>query len=119
MRRERRIEKACEGRRLEDILRWAAADELIVGKWAKGALFVGSNLQNHPEFGGKLVYDQPSGNNLYLTGKPGDALRYVVPSNPAGYEQGWKFNVGRDYLLPIQPRMLSLTGGKWEQNPGW
>ena len=119
VRRERRIEKACEGRRLEDILRWAAADELIVGKWAKGALFVGSNLQNHPEFGGKLVYDQPSGNNLYLTGKPGDALRYVVPSKPAGYEQGWKFNVGRDYLLPIQPRMLSLTGGKWEQNPGW
>ena len=37
----------------------------------------------------------------------------------AGYEQGWRFNVGRDYLLPIQPRMLSLTGGKWEQNPGW
>ena len=32
VRRERRIEKACEGRRLEDILRWAAADELIVGK---------------------------------------------------------------------------------------
>lgn len=119
VRRERRIEKACEGRRLEDILRWAAADELIVGKWAKGALFVGSNLQDHPEFGGKLVYDQPSGNNLYLTGKPGDALRYIVPSNPAGYEQGWKFNVGRDYLSPIQPRMLSLTGGKWEQNPGW
>lgn len=119
VRRERRIEKACEGRRLEDILRWAAAEELIVGKWAKGALFTGSNLENHPAFGGKLVYDQASGNNLFLTGKPGDALRYVVPSNPAGYEQGWRFNVGRDYLLPIQPRMLSLTGGKWEQNPGW
>lgn len=119
VRRERRIEKACEGRRLEDILRWAAAEELIVGKWPKGALFTGSNLENHPAFGGKLVYDQASGNNLFLTGKPGDALRYVVPSNPAGYEQGWQFNVGRDYLLPIQPRMLSLTGGKWEQNPGW
>lgn len=119
VRRERRIEKACEGRRLEDILRWAAAEELIVGKWPKGALFTGSNLENNPAFDGKLVYDQPSGNNLYLTGKPGDALRYIVPSNPAGYEQGWKFNVGRDYLSPIQPRMLSLTGGKWEQNPGW
>lgn len=119
VRRERRIEKACEGRRLEDILRWAAADELIVGKWAKGALFVGSNLQDHPVYGGNLVYDQASGNNLFLTGKPGDALRYVVPSNPGGYEQGWKFNVGRDYLLPIQPRMLSLTGNKWVQNPGW
>jgi hypothetical protein len=119
VRRERRIEKACEGRRLEDILRWAAADELIVGKWPKGILFVGSNLENHPQYEGKLVYDRTSGNTLFLTGKPGDALRYVVPANPAGYEQGWRFHVGRDYLLPVQPRMLSLTGYEWEQNPGW
>ena len=119
VRRERRVEKACEGCRLEDILRWAAADELIVGKWPQGALFVGSDLESHPQFGGRLVYDQPTGNNLFLTGRPGDALRYILPSNPAGYEQGWRFNVDRDYLLPIQPRMLSLTGGKWVQNPGW
>lgn len=119
VRRERRIEKACEGRRLEDILRWAAADELIVGKWPKGALFTGSNLESHPQYGGKLVYDQTSGNNLFLTGQPGDALRYIVPSNPADYKKGWQFDVNRDYLLPIEKRMLSLTGGKWEQNPGW
>lgn len=119
VRRERRVEKACEGRRLEDILRWAAADELIVGKWPKGALFTGSNLENHPQYAGKLVYDQKSGNNLYLTGAPGDALRYIVPTNPSGYANGWQFDVNRDYLLPIQSRMLSLTGGKWVQNPGW
>lgn len=119
VRRERRIEKACEGCRLEDILRWAAAEELIVGKWAKGALFTGSNLENHPEYEGKLIYDQDSNNNLILTGKPGDALRYIVPSNPKGYANGWQFDVNRDYLLPIQPRMLSLTGNKWVQNPGW
>ena len=59
-------------------------------------------------------------NNLFLTGKPGDPLRYIIPTNPAGYESGWKFNVNRDYLLPIQTRMLGdLTGGMWEQNPGW
>lgn len=119
VRRERRVEKACEGQRSEDIMRWAAADELIVGKWAKGVLFIGSNLANHPEYEGKLIYDQASGNNLHLTGKPGDALRYVVPVNPTGYEQGWKFNVHRDYLLPIQERMLQLTEGLWKQNPGW
>lgn len=119
VRRERRIEKACEGRRLEDILRWAAADELIVGQWPKGALFIGSNLENHPQYGGKLVYDQTEGNNLFLTGSPYDALRYIVPSNPAGYANGWQFDIKRDYLLPIQPRMLSLTGDKWVQNPGW
>lgn len=119
VRRERRVEKACEGRRLEDILRWAAAGELIVGKWPKGALYVGSTLENHPMYQGKLVYDQADGNNLILTGKPGDPLRYIVPCNPKGYEDGWQFDVNRDYLLPIQTRMLSLTGNKWVQNPGW
>lgn len=121
VRRERRIEKACEGRRQEDIFRWAAADELIVGKWPKGALYVGSNLENHPEYGGKLVYDMTSGNNLALSGKPGDAFRYIVPLSTSEYKDGWKFNVNRDYLLPIQPRMLSedMTGGQWQQNPGW
>lgn len=119
VRRERRVEQACEGRRLEDILRWAAADELIVGQWPKGALFTGSNLENHPKYGGKLVYDKPSGNNLYLTGKQGDALRYILPSNPAGYEQGWKFNVKRDYLLPIRIELLERTQNQWKQNPGW
>lgn len=119
VRRERRVEKACEGRRLEDILRWAAAEELIVGKWAKGALFIGSNLEGHEQYGSSLVYDQASGNNLYLTGQPGDELRYIVPCNPAGHANGLGFDVNRDYLLPIQQRMLSLTGNQWVQNPGW
>lgn len=119
VRRERRIEKACEGTRFKDIMRWSAADELIVGQWAKGALFVGSSLENHQQFGGKLVYDQATGNNLFLTGNPGDTNRYILPTNPKGYESGWKFDINRDYLLPIQPRMLSLTGGQWVQNPGW
>ncbi|MDD4777229.1 MAG: RagB/SusD family nutrient uptake outer membrane protein [Fermentimonas sp.] len=119
VRRERRVEKACEGRRLEDILRWAAADELIVGEWPKGALFRGSNLEGHPAYKNNLIYDQPSDNNLFLTGTPEDDFRYIVPSNPKGYEGGWRFDVNRDYLLPIQTRMLSLTDGKWEQNPGW
>jgi len=118
VRRERRIEKACEGRRLEDILRWAAADELIVGKWATGALYVGSNLESHEGYS-TLVYDQPSGNNLYLTGNPGDALRYIVPVNPANYPNGWQFKLDRNYLLPLQERMITLTNGLWEQNPGW
>lgn len=116
VRRERRVEKACEGRRFEDILRWAAADVLIVGKWPKGALFTGSNLETaFPS----LKYDQASGNQIFLTGKPGDPYRYVIPTNPTGHENGWGFNVNRDYLLPIQDRMLTLTDGLWQQNPGW
>ncbi len=122
VRRERRVEKACEGRRLEDILRWAAAEELIVGKWAKGALFIGSNLENHEQYKqgeNPLIYDQATGNNLYLSGQPGDALRYIIPCNPDGHPNGLGFDVNRDYLLPIQQRMLSLTGNLWVQNPGW
>ena len=119
VRRERRVEQACEGRRLDDIFRWAAAEDLIVGQRAHGALFVGSNLEHHAKYGSSLVYDRPTGNNLYLSGQPGDTHRYILPVNPVGYETGWKFNPNRDYLLPLQSRMLSLTKGMWKQNPGW
>ena len=47
VRRERRVEKALENCRLTDILRWAAADELIVGKTPTGALYTGSTLGEH------------------------------------------------------------------------
>lgn len=118
VRRERRIEKACEGRRLEDILRWAAAEEIFVGKWHQGALFTGSSLETEPAYA-SLKYDQPSNNTIFLTGKPGDQYRYIIPTNPSGYEGGWQFNPQRDYLLPLQERMISLTEGLWTQNPGW
>ena len=49
VRRERRVEKALENCRLTDILRWAAADELIVGKTPTGALYTGSTLGEHFE----------------------------------------------------------------------
>src|SRR5665213_3316504 len=37
IRRERRVELACEGYRLDDICRWAAAPDVIVGKRPLGA----------------------------------------------------------------------------------
>lgn len=117
VRRERRVEKAFEGSRLTDILRWAAADKLIVNKTPLGALFTGSSLET--AYGNKLVYDQPSNNNLFLSGKPGDAKRYIIPFNNKNYQNGWQFKLDRDYLYPIQSRMLSLTNNQWKQNPGW
>ena len=51
VRRERRVETALEGKRLKDILRWAAAEELIIGKRPMGALFTGSNLPEHYDAG--------------------------------------------------------------------
>ena len=109
-------------------MRWAAADVLIHGKTPVGALFVGSDLEEQNQADGfyakdgLLVYDQAEGNNLYLTGNPGDALRYIVPFNNEGYPNGWQFDLGRDYLQPIKEEMVNpgdLTYGAWEQNPGW
>ncbi|KQM69273.1 hypothetical protein ASE74_04465 [Pedobacter sp. Leaf216] len=125
VRRERRVELACEGFRTDDILRWAAADLILVNKRQLGTLFTGSDLaeQNAPSgfYKGAIYYDTaPQGKsvNLFLTGNPGDQIRYIDPHKnvlPTGY----RFNLQRDYLLPIQQRMLQLTDGKWKQNPGW
>ena len=108
VRRERRVEKALEGRRLTDILRWAAAEELIIGQRPMGALFTGSNLAD--KYGDKLEV----GRNLFLTDDG-----YILPVPPATMPNGWQFKTDRDYLLPIQERMISLMDGLWEQNPGW
>ena len=116
VRRERRVEQALEGRRFHDIMRWAAAEDLLVGKTPTGVLFTGSNLPgNYPE----LIYDQESGNQIYLTGRAGDADRYVLPIPPSNLSNGYRFKTDRDYLLPFQQRMTTLTDGLWQQNPGW
>lgn len=126
VRRERRVEFALEGSRLDDILRWADADILIAGKRPLGVLFKGSNLEQQNTSTGfyssaLLYYDTPPAGrsvNFYLTGTPADPKRYIDRYKiilPAGY--GFKIN--RDYLLPVQQRMIQLTGGKWVQNPGW
>lgn len=126
VRRERRIEMVAEGQRLQDIFRWAAADVLIANKRPLGMLFIGSNVANENSSTGfykdnQLYFDTaPAGKsiNFYLSGVKSDAYRYMDPYKnvlPLGY--GFKLN--RDYLLPIQQRMLELTNGKWVQNPNW
>lgn len=117
VRRERHVEKALEGRRVSDIMRWAAAEELIIGKRAHGVLFTGSNLPE--QYGSELKYDLDAGNNMFLTGNPGDAERYILPVPPATMPDGWQFKPNRNYLLPIQERMINVMDGLWEQNPGW
>lgn len=95
IRRERRVELAAEGYRWDDIARWAAADELIVGQRPKG--FHASQLEENP-----FPVDQ----NRFL-----DPFRNAVPN-------GYGFDVNRDYLnsIPISEIVLNpnLT-----QNPGW
>ncbi len=98
VRRERRIELACEGFRFDDICRWAAAPQLIVNKIPLGAKAA-----------------------PYITAFPS------LPVNGDGYIQpyksvnsltgGYKFDIGRDYLLPL-PILELVANPKLKQNPG-
>lgn len=122
VRRERRIELAAEGMRMNDLFRWALADETLAGKRHLGPLFIGSNMVEANVEGGyfnnNLVYDQASGNNIYLSGNPGDPKRYLDPYRNL-CPNGLGFNPQRDYLYPISQDQIALTGNLWNQNPGW
>jgi len=102
VRRERRIELACEGYRKDDIFRWAAADELIVGWKPKGA---------------KLAQWTGVVDSKYLTSYPVDENGYIelFKTNLA---TGYKFNLLRDYLSPIPTDQMVLNPDI-KQNPGW
>ncbi len=96
IRRERRVELACVGFRWDDIARWAAADELIVGKRPKGSAF-GSDIESNP-----YTNDADGFMDPYLEQVP----------------NGYGFNLGRDYLDPLPVDQLTINS-KLTQNPGW
>ena len=109
VRRERRVEKAAENCRLTDILRWSAADDLIVDKFPVGARYTGTTLETH--------FGPAEDHGIHLNDE-GYILSADISSNP----DGWQFQLDRDYLLPIRTEMLGpngLTGGMWENNPNW
>jgi len=96
IRRERKIEMVLENLRWDDIARWAAADELIVGKRPKGAK--ASQFPITPTF-------------------PTDANGFLDPFQ-AALPNGYGFKVDRDYLNPIPMNELTLNPSL-TQNPGW
>lgn len=95
IRRERRVELSTEGFRWPDIARWAAADELIVGKRPKG--FKGSQITSTTF---------PVDENGFL-----DPFKSALPN-------GYGFKIDRDYLNPI-PESQIVLNPKLVQNPGW
>ncbi len=95
IRRERRIELALEGFRWPDIARWAAADELILGKRPLG--FKGSQITS--------------------TTFPSNANGFLDPFKTK-YPNGYGFVLNRDYLDPL-PESEIVLNPKLVQNPGW
>jgi hypothetical protein len=99
IRRERRVELVAESFRWDDIARWAAADEVIVGKRPLGAKF---NSVDYPGF---------SASDYKLTNGYFDPLTDQLPN-------GYGFVLDRDYLSPISTQELTLNPNL-KQNPGW
>ncbi|MDR1746013.1 MAG: RagB/SusD family nutrient uptake outer membrane protein [Tannerella sp.] len=109
IRRERKVEFACEGYRTDDIFRWAAADELIRGKRPLGAYV--KQWENYPGASAQFLEAVPK-----------------LPVNDEGYwdpyknftvlDNGYQFNLGRDYLSPIPTDQIVLNPNL-TQNPGW
>lgn len=95
IRRERHVELVSEGLRAFDIKRWAAADELIVGKRPKG--FLAAQLTKNP---------YPVDANGFL-----DPYQNQIPN-------GYGFNLDRDYLDAIPKTQIELNPNL-TQNPGW
>lgn len=95
IRRERVVELVGEGFRWDDIARWAAADELIVGQRPKG--FKASQVGTNPF---------PVDENGFL-----DPFKNAIPT-------GYKFRLDRDYLNSI-PESEIVLNPALTQNPGW
>ena len=122
IRRERKVEMAFEGQRVDDIMRWAAAGELIVGKipvGAKLAQFQSFKFTDYlpeaaPELARQATFD------LRIAALTADSRGYIsfYGTRLNGGTQGYKFNLGRDYLYPIPTNELTLNP-KLKQNPGW
>ncbi|MEH6305410.1 RagB/SusD family nutrient uptake outer membrane protein [Olivibacter sp. CPCC 100613] len=108
IRRERRVELACEGYRSDDLFRWAAMDEKIRGWKPKGAKRAQWEVPGVPE-------------NIATAVKsfPVDADGYIEYYQPVGaLNAGYQFKLDRDYLSPIPLDQISLNP-KIKQNPGW
>lgn len=110
IRRERRSELALQGFRFDDLMRWGA-HKLIVNQRGRGA-YLGEDGVLYKSFN-TTVKETKDALSRVLTDseKRMDPLQGLLPN-------GYQFNPGRDYLLPISPDELALNK-KLNQNPGW
>ena len=101
IRREWHVEFAAEGYRWVNIVRWAAMEDVVVGKRILGAIFKQSDF---PDL--TIGVDVQVNADGYI-----DAHVNEAPT-------GMHFNLGRDYLLPVPLEQIVLNPAL-SQNPGW
>jgi hypothetical protein len=113
IRRERTVELAAEGFRVDDIFRWAAAGILIKGYKPQGAKLA--------QWQGTLNPDPADNFKLAVAGLTVDVDGYILPyaTQVAVNATGYNFNVSRDYLLPLPTDQLVLNPALAPNNPGW
>lgn len=98
VRRERRVELACEGFRSDDLRRWAA-HRLFMGRRPLGYPF------KSDEWGGQQISVPRNGDGLL------DPFQAVMAA-------GYGFNPNRDYLEGIPLNEIAINP-QLAQNPGW
>ncbi|MDR0688314.1 MAG: RagB/SusD family nutrient uptake outer membrane protein [Prevotellaceae bacterium] len=113
IRRERKVELAAEGFRVDDIFRWAAAGILIKGYQPKGAKLA--------QWQGTLTPDPTQAFKDAVAGLTEDADGYIFPyaNQQAVAATGYNFDVNRDYLRPLPTDQLVLNPKLAPNNPGW
>lgn len=105
VRRERRVELACEGFRHDDIFRWAAAGNLIKNRKPLGARLKQWQTLFTPEILNKYPVN-------------GDGYIEFFKNVPA-MTGGFHFRENKDYLLPLPADQLVLNPKLLPNNPGW
>ncbi|HRN57428.1 MAG TPA: RagB/SusD family nutrient uptake outer membrane protein, partial [Agriterribacter sp.] len=101
IRRERRVELACEGYRYDDLMRWAAT--YLIKAPLLGAKF--------SQFEGKTF-------NPPLSGIPVNANGYIAPYLNTPAAGGWQFDPSKHYLAPLPTNELTINTAL-TQNPNY
>ncbi len=102
IRRERRVELACEGYRFDDLMRWAATH--LIQKRMLGAKF--------SQYADKQ-FDPPIAENVLVSSDG-----YIFPYKNSPAANGWQFDPEKHYLKPIPTNELTVNQ-ELTQNPNY
>ena len=105
IRRERKVELACEGYRFDDLMRWAA-----------------TNIIKRPMIGAKMQQFIDEKDNfqpvLDPTAIPVNNDGFIAPHWNSPAKNGWQFDPSKNYLKPLPANELVINPAL-EQNPGY